>query len=159
MAAVFDYRTKRIPNWLSFSGWFLAPLVHLYLSGGDGIQASVLGLALMLALTFPLFALGWMGAGDVKLMTSVGAYVGIGLAFYVLLGILITGGVFAIVMLAYKQSLAGTLIRIKTSLGLSVAANKPVYIGPDEEASKIVLPYAVPIMVGTVLTLYTLSNF
>jgi prepilin peptidase CpaA len=159
VAAVYDYRTRRIPNWLSFSGWLIAPTIYLYLGGFEGLQASFFGFALVLALTFPLFAFGWMGAGDVKLMASVGAYVGFGMALPVLVGILITGGVFAVIMLAYKHSLLSSITRIKASFGLSLAVKKPVYIGPEEAASKVILPYAIPILVGTILTLFGMNNF
>ena len=47
LAAVIDYRRRRIPNWLSFSGWYLGPLLHLIFAGTPGLSASLLGLVLV----------------------------------------------------------------------------------------------------------------
>lgn len=158
-AAVFDCRSRRIPNWLSLSGWLIAPLLYLFLDGFSGLQASGYGLALTLLLTFPLFAIGWMGAGDVKLMAAAGAYVGIDMALPLLLGILVTGGVLALGVLAWRNALSGSLLRIGASLGLSIAVKRPVYIGPGEGERQFTLPYAIPILVGTLLTLFTMKHF
>jgi prepilin peptidase CpaA len=158
-AALFDCRSRRIPNWLSLSGWLIAPLLYLFLDGFSGLQASGYGLALTLLLTFPLFAIGWMGAGDVKLMAAAGAYVGIEMALPLLLGILISGGVLALAVLAWRHSLSSSLSRISASVGLSVAAKKAVYIGSGEGERQIILPYAIPILVGTLLTLFTMNYF
>lgn len=158
-AALFDCRSRRIPNWLSLSGWIFAPLLYLYLDGFSGLQASGYGLALTLLLTFPLFAIGWMGAGDVKLMAAAGAYVGIDMALPLLLGIFVSGGVLALAVLAWRHSLSSSLSRISASVGLSVAAKKAVYIGSGEGERQIILPYAIPILVGTLLTLFTMNYF
>ena len=51
----------------------VALAAHLVMSGVDGGTSTLAGWALGLALFLPLFALGGMGAGDVKLLAAFGA--------------------------------------------------------------------------------------
>src|SRR5439155_15034799 len=73
-AALEDLRSRRIPNWLTFS---------LVLGGiGQSVAfgaicspgASLLGFVVGFALPFVLFALGALGGGDVRLLAGVGAW-------------------------------------------------------------------------------------
>src|SRR6516162_3591648 len=86
VAAVIDGWKLKVPNWLTFplvlSGWALG-LAHnagLFESTGvGGFGASLAGTALGFVLLFPVYAIGGMGAGDVKMQMGFGAWVG---AFY-----------------------------------------------------------------------------
>jgi len=86
VAAVIDGWKLKVPNWLTFplilSGWGLG-LLHsfgLLESTGTGeIGASLVATGLGFLLLFPLYAIGGMGAGDVKMQMGFGAWVG---AFY-----------------------------------------------------------------------------
>ncbi|HEY7115147.1 MAG TPA: A24 family peptidase, partial [Tepidisphaeraceae bacterium] len=75
-AAVVDVRSRRIPNWLTGS-MILAGLVQGAAGWSSvGVGPAVLGMLAGFGLTFVLFALGGMGAGDVKLFAGIGAWVG-----------------------------------------------------------------------------------
>src|SRR5262245_4314918 len=76
IAAGWDIRTRRIPNTLTFGASFVALVLHGYFGGWTGAGLSVAGWAVGLVLFLPFFALGGMGAGDVKLLAAVGAGVG-----------------------------------------------------------------------------------
>src|SRR5438552_8066492 len=86
VAAVIDGWKLKVPNWLTFplvlSGWGLG-LLHnfgvLEATGVGGIGASLAGTALGFVLLFPVYAIGGMGAGDVKMQMGFGAWIG---AFY-----------------------------------------------------------------------------
>ena len=81
VAAVIDGWKLKVPNWLTFplilSGWLLG-LIHDFgwLTGSGGIGASLAGTALGFALLLPVYAIGGMGAGDVKMQMGFGAWVG-----------------------------------------------------------------------------------
>ncbi|HZY83345.1 MAG TPA: A24 family peptidase, partial [Gemmataceae bacterium] len=85
-AAVIDGWKLKVPNWLTFplvlSGWGLG-LLHscgvLEGTGEGGIGASLAATAIGFALLFPVYAIGGMGAGDVKMTMGFGAWIG---AFY-----------------------------------------------------------------------------
>jgi len=82
VAAIIDGRQLRVPNWLTFpmivSGWIFGAVT----GGWAGFGESLLGTAVGLALLMPAYAIGGMGAGDVKLLAGVGAWVGATTTFY-----------------------------------------------------------------------------
>lgn len=153
-AAVYDSYKHKIPNYISLAGWILAPSLYAIFYGTDGFLGSIYGLALTLVLTFPLYALRWMGAGDVKLMTSVGAFVGVKSALMALLFIVLSGAVFSVLFYIYQRSLSVTLNRLLAMASMSSTFRKPVYIPPTDSTSRLLIPYAIPIAIGTVLYLF-----
>jgi prepilin peptidase CpaA len=148
-AAVIDYRQHRIPNWLSLSGWVLGCAAGFAGGGTAGLQTAVLGLAIMLAAMLPFYVLGWMGAGDAKLMAAVGAVVGSGWVLPVLAAVVVAGAVMAVAVLARSGRLRSAFDRFRAMVGMSIAAARPTYIGPSRGETGLVLPYGVPIAVGT----------
>src|SRR5580693_1946341 len=75
-AAVIDGWKLRVPNWLTFH-FALGGLIYAaWMGGGQMLLWSLGGAVLGLALLLPLYAIGGMGAGDVKLLAGVGAWVG-----------------------------------------------------------------------------------
>ena len=87
VASVIDGWKLKVPNWLTFplvlSGWALGLLHTCGLftdwTGGGDVTASLAGTALGFLLLFPVYSVGGMGAGDVKMQMGFGAWVG---AFY-----------------------------------------------------------------------------
>lgn len=156
LSAILDYKYHRIPNWLSFSGWFLGPVLHLVFAGLPAASDSLMGLGLILLLTFPLFALRWMGAGDVKLMTSVGALAGVDHALFFLAAIVISGFVIGVAQLALRGLLLPFARRYWAMLGFTLASARPMYLEPDSVQQTVIMPYAISIAVGTLAALYLL---
>ena len=74
VAAVIDGKQLKVPNWITFpmilSGW----VYSAYAFGFEGIGWSLVGTAVGLAVLMPAYAIGGMGAGDVKLMAGIGAW-------------------------------------------------------------------------------------
>ena len=74
-AVVTDLRDRRIPNSVTVTGLVLALVLSL-VTDGPNLTSALAGAGLALLLSFPVFALGGVGAGDAKLFTAVGAFVG-----------------------------------------------------------------------------------
>lgn len=146
-SAIGDYQRQKVPNWLSMSGWILGPVVAWGCTGLSGVSDALLGLGFMVALFFPLWMLHWFGAADVKLMGSVGALTGIADAPAVLLGVLLAGLVLGSSMLLYKRGLYPLWKRMVRRSG---AVHD---FDTDLVSEPIVLPYAIPIAFGTMLTI------
>ena len=152
-AVVFDYRFHKIPNVISLSGWIIGPVLYLVSDALPGVSSSVYGFLLIFAFAFPLYVLRWMGAGDVKLMAGVGAIVGIEYAPTVFMGIVISGAVIGVIMLLHSKLFKNSFQRYGAMLGVSLALKKPMYFEPNEQEQKVVVPYAIPIAVGTFLSI------
>ncbi len=160
MAAVIDWRTLRIPNWLTFGGATLALLLSVVApqSPHMGLSFTLGGLGLGLALMLPLYLLRVMGAGDVKLMAMVGAYLGAYQVAWAVLFVFITGGVFALAMVALRRAWQPLLHNFKgLFLMLRVAPGAVVRSGGVLASMPSVgkLPYAASICIGTFIYLFS----
>jgi len=155
VAVVWDLRTRRIPNVLTFGATVAALAVHWYFGGLDGAGRTVGGWAVGCAFFFPFFALGRMSAGDVKLLGAVGAWLGPMAAVWVALFTSIAGGVMGLILAAY----AGYLRRAFENLWCLVMywrieGPRPV---PELTLSSHKGPrlaYAVPVLAGLILTFW-----
>src|SRR5215212_8490883 len=96
VAAAIDVRTRRIPNLLTFGGAAVALAYHAWTGGLHGLALGAGGWTIGLALFLPMFLLRGMGAGDVKLLAAVGAWLGpMGVVWCALYSVL-AGGVLAL---------------------------------------------------------------
>ena len=90
---IHDLLTKKIPNWFTFPAMFLGLVAQLWFFGMNGIFDSFLGILLGFFLFSPVYFLGYMGAGDVKLLRVIGAWIGGFLCWRVAIGAVGVGGV------------------------------------------------------------------
>jgi prepilin peptidase CpaA len=74
-AAYFDFRWRRIPNWLVAATIMLSLVCHTWSGSLDGLLMSGAGLLAGAGLLLPLYLLKGMGAGDVKFFAAIGAAV------------------------------------------------------------------------------------
>jgi prepilin peptidase CpaA len=110
VACVTDLRSRRIPNLLTFGSAAAAVVFAAATHGWSGAAMACAGCVVGLALFLPLFLLGGMGAGDVKLLGALGAWLGVASIVWVALYGAIAGGVLAIVV-ALLHGYARTLFR------------------------------------------------
>jgi len=104
-AAVIDLRAFRIPNALTVPGMVYALAYGLASGGAAGLTSAVSGLLFGLLLLLPMYLLRFLGAGDVKLMAMVGAFVGPGPVLGAALYSVLAGGVLALAWTARHGAL------------------------------------------------------
>jgi prepilin peptidase CpaA len=155
VACITDLRTRRIPNLLTFSAAGLALLFHFITGGVSAVGWSLAGYALGAVLFFPMFALRGMGAGDVKLLAAVGAWIGPGQVATAALLTSVVGGIMAVgVALA-----TGYLMTALSNLWMLLTHWRVMGVCPVsgvtlEGSRGPRLAYAVPITIGTMVTLW-----
>lgn len=112
VAAIYDLRFRRIPNWLNLSGVVLGIGLNAYVFAQHGIVLAAAGLLLPVAVYVPLYCLRAMGAGDVKLMAAVGSIVGPQNWVVILLCTALAGGLLGLAVSAAKGRLRQTMCNV-----------------------------------------------
>lgn len=154
-ACLYDVSTSRIPNALTFAAAVLAILFHSFAPSGSGWSAALFGLVVGLAVFFPLFALGAMGAGDVKLMAALGGWIGATSILYVALYASLAGGVLALIVALRKRYLRQALSNVRMlATYWWVEGIKPFPALTIESSQSLRLPYAVAIAAGLAVTIW-----
>ncbi len=148
IAAYIDWKEHRVPNWLTFSAWGLGLLFHAVLQGWAGLGASLLGSVVGLVTLIVPYALRGMGAGDVKLMAAVGAWVGSVVTLQAFLWIAIVGGVMGMYSIVRSKEIRERLMTLLNA-GSNLFTLKPMDQGqPAQAPRRMILPYGVPIAIG-----------
>ena len=155
VASVFDLHSRRIPNLLTF-GAAAAALTVASLTGGlPGAGASLTGWLVATVLWIPIYALGGMGAGDVKLLAAIGAWLGPATAVQVSLYSAIAGGAMAVVVAVARGVARQTVANVQLLIvHWQVAGFRPHAQLTLATADSPRLAYAVPILAGTAVALW-----
>jgi prepilin peptidase CpaA len=155
VAAAWDLATRRIPNELTFGAALAGLCVHAYVAGWSGAGLSLAGWLVGVAFFFPFFALGGMGAGDVKLLGAIGAWLGPAETVWVALFSGMAGGVMAVFVAAFSGYLSQAFSNVwGLLLYWRIAGVRPA---PDLMLSSHRGPrlaYALPVLAGLVVSLW-----
>jgi prepilin peptidase CpaA len=155
VAVAFDVRTRRIPNLLTFGAAILALLVAIVSGGPAATMTAVFAWMLGVALFFPFFALGGMGAGDVKLLAALAAWLGPIDAVYLALFTAMAGGVIGLGVSLARGYTGRALSNIWVMLmHWRVVGPTPVPGLTLSDGHAPRLAYAIPIAVGALCTLW-----
>ncbi len=152
-AAIIDGRQLRVPNWLTYH-LFFGGLAFTWWSGGTYALAwSFAGAGVGLVSLLPLYAIGGMGAGDVKLMAGIGAWMGPSLTLGAFVASAIVGGVIGLGMIiasgdlirhwALFQTIGHEILTVRNPSELAQRAG-------DRKPTMTLLPYAIPIALGSI---------
>lgn len=153
IAVIFDERSRRIPNWLSYgtmllgltarAGWVLAQLNQV--SASELLLPAAIG-GVSLALLFGALSFaGLLGFGDTKLLTGIGVCVGHPLSLQIAVCVLASGGLVALFHMLRRRSsraVAANLTRPQALVGERV--------DDPARSQKHLFGYALAIALGTV---------
>ncbi len=154
VAAVIDGWKLKVPNWITFpmilSGWIYSGVAF----GWAGLGWSLVGTAVGLGLLLPAYAIGGMGAGDVKLLAGVGAWVWGTVTFYAFCVSAVVGGLMAVVMVLLQKKWGHHRDQFWAILGEIMIVRDPSQLAAtaaERKSSMMLLPYGIPIAIGSIL--------
>jgi prepilin peptidase CpaA len=107
LASFTDLRRRSIPNWLTLGSALIGLALRFVEGGLSGAGDSAAGWLMGCTFLFLPFALGGMGAGDVKLLGAVGALGGPHFVFYAFVYTAFLGAAASLVVLAREGRLRG----------------------------------------------------
>lgn len=145
-AVVSDMRSHRIPNKLILAGLVLALFVQFHSAGITGLGNSALGFLLGFVIFMPLYALGGMAAGDVKLMAMAGSFFTPNQALWMAFFSLVAGGLCGVLIILVRGQLWMTLSRY----WLMVMARAHIEPAENEVAGKP-FPYSIAVLMGSLM--------
>ena len=155
-AALIDSKSGRIPNWLVFGGTLYALVYGVFFPlypRDSGALFALGGLGVGLLAFLPAYIFRIMGAGDVKLMAMVGAFLGTWGAVGAVLSTLIAGGVLALAVVLWAGRLGHLLHNLAmicrgTVLTLSPTGAGGTVTTAGPSAGR--MAYGIAIAVGTI---------
>lgn len=140
IAALRDCTTFTIPNWISLALLALYPVAAL----SAGLSLASMGLALLIGFAallagMGMFAAGWIGGGDAKLLAAAAPWLGLTTLAPFLIVTAVAGGVLALLLLNLRSGRLAPFL-----------ANAPPWITRLGTRGENV-PYGVAIAVGALV--------
>ena len=153
VAAYIDGKELRVPNWITFPMVLSGIAFNTWCYGWTGLGDSLVGTMVGLACLLPLYAVGGMGAGDVKLMAGVGAWLGAAVTFYAFCVSTVVGAVMAVAMVFYRKAFFQHYANLLTILEEWMKIRNPrqlSQIAAERKPTMLLLPYGIPICIGSI---------
>ena len=151
-AGWLDLRSRRIPNWLTVSGFLAGVGVHAWITGWRGVLMSLEGAGLALAILLPLVLMRALGAGDWKLMGAAGAFLGPLMLIFVLLASIFIAGLMGVVRMMKDHRVMATLRNMRELVrGFIVFGLKPHPTISIDNPELLKLPFGVAAAIGTMV--------
>ena len=142
-AGYLDWRYRRIPNWLTVSGFAAGVAVNTILYRWPGLKAALLGTILGLGLLLPFVLVRSLGAGDWKLAGALGACLGPRQLLSVLMGTILVAGVMALAVVVWKGRMMQTLVNIAHLLAALFSLRMPASELSLDDPQSTKIPFGV----------------
>lgn len=151
VAAVIDGLYLKVPNWLTVP-MILSGLVFSYSAAGwQGLGWSLLGTIVGLVLLLIVYSIGGMGAGDVKLLAGIGAWMHVEHTFWIFIATTVVGGIMAFIMIAASGRWKKHFGQMKMITQEIVEVRDPetlFAIAKERKPRMMLLPYGVPMTIA-----------
>jgi prepilin peptidase CpaA len=151
VAAVIDGWMLKVPNWITFpmilTGWGYSALA----GGWTGIGWSFLGSIVGLMLLYILYSVGGMGAGDVKLLAGIGAWVWVDHTLNIFIATTIVGALMALVMVGWSgqwKHHANQFVMILREFWQVRDAETLYQRAAERKPTMRLLPYGIPMTIA-----------
>ena len=151
LAAFVDFRSRKIPNWLTVPAFVAGLTLRTVLFGWPGAKSALEGTGLALLVLLPLVLMRALGAGDWKLMGAVGAFLGPLMFLFVLVGSILVNGVVALAEMMRTRRVRETFnnlrVLVQGFFTFGLRANPKISLDNPE---LLKLPFGVAVAIATV---------
>ena len=151
LAGWTDWRSRRIPNWLTIPGLLIGLTVNTLAGGWLGLKIALLGAGLGLLVLLPFVLVRSLGAGDWKLAGALGAFVGREAMLDLLMISVFIAGVMALGLVIYKRRLGQTFRNIGRLLASMATFRMPGAEVSLDNPESLKVPYGVALALAVVL--------
>jgi len=151
IAGCMDWRSRRIPNWLTVSGLVLGMAVNGAMRGWSGIRDALLGAGLGLLLLLPFVLVRSLGAGDWKLAGALGAFFGPQQLLAVLFATILIGGVMALALIVWKRRVRQTLRNMARMMAALFSFHLPGRDVSLDNPDALKIPFGVAAAIAVIL--------
>ena len=158
-ALTMDLKTRKIPNLLTVPAFVLGLIFQVWFGGLDGLWSALAGFGLGFGMLLVLWLIGGGGAGDVKLMGALGAWLGGRLTIYVLIFSTIFVALGSVLFLMVEWTMRGWAFTRRRYLG-RFNEDRAREEGIDRQTAirkwrerRRIMPYALPVGLATWLIL------
>lgn len=160
LAAVTDVWKFKVHNLLTLPLILSGMLYHTMTSGASGLGQSVLGILLGFGLLLPLYVIGGVGAGDVKFLAALGAWLGTIPTLLVVLAGSVANGVYAVALLMYRGRLSELMVNLQlawyrfAAIGRSLGTEDRIEteVRRDDRRRRLI-PFTAMMTVGLIVVL------
>ena len=156
VAAWIDGKQLKVPNRLTYPFVLTGLVFNLIVAGwGDwnsGLAGGLWGMVVGLLCLLPLYSVGGMGAGDVKLMAGVGAWLGWYTTVYAFCVTTVVGAVLSVAMVAWRGTFWHHYANCLMILREWMEIRDPwelSKIAAERKPRMALLPYGIPICIGS----------
>jgi prepilin peptidase CpaA len=155
--AVTDLWQFRVHNLLTLPLLISGLIYQGVVDGTSGLVNGLLGALFGFSALILFCMMGGIGAGDVKLLAGVGAWLGLPLTFYVFIASSLAAGVYSIVLLLMNRRLRETWVNLQIAWYRLKAVGR--YLGSDCDVDSTVtradrrqrlVPFAAMVAVGLI---------
>lgn len=152
-AGWLDWRSRRIPNWLTIPALLVGLVTNTVAWGWDGAMAALGGAGLALALLLPGVLLRGIGAGDWKLMGALGAFLGPREILLILLASILIAGIMAVLQTIKAKRLGTTLANMWELIrGAAIFGLRPHPVITLDNPGLLSLPFGMAVALATMIS-------